>query len=32
MGEFSRNDEIEVDVSPDGERLDFKVLTSTPQP
>jgi ATP-dependent Clp protease ATP-binding subunit ClpC len=32
MGEFSRNDEIEVDVSADGERLDFKVLTSTPQP
>jgi ATP-dependent Clp protease ATP-binding subunit ClpC len=33
MGEFSKGDEIEVDVSADGERLDFKVLTSTtPQP
>ena len=31
MGDFSRGDEIEVDVSPDGERLDFRVLTSTPQ-
>jgi len=31
MGEFSKGDEIEVDVSPDGERLDFRVLTSTPQ-
>jgi ATP-dependent Clp protease ATP-binding subunit ClpC len=31
MGEFSRGDELEVDVSADGERLDFRVLTSTPQ-
>src|SRR5512132_1606999 len=31
MGEFSRGDELEVDVSPDGERLDFRVLTSTTQ-
>jgi len=31
MGEFSKGDEIEVDVSTDGERLDFRVLTSTPQ-
>jgi len=31
MGEFSKGDEIEVDVSADGERLDFRVLTSTPQ-
>jgi ATP-dependent Clp protease ATP-binding subunit ClpC len=29
MGDFARGDEIEVDVSPDGERLDFRVLTST---
>ncbi|HEX8943897.1 MAG TPA: ATP-dependent Clp protease ATP-binding subunit [Gemmatimonadaceae bacterium] len=29
MGDFSRGDEIEVDVSPDGEKLDFRVLTST---
>ncbi|HEY4305938.1 MAG TPA: ATP-dependent Clp protease ATP-binding subunit [Gemmatimonadaceae bacterium] len=34
MGDFSKGDEIEVDVAPDGaDRLDFKVLTSTtPQP
>jgi ATP-dependent Clp protease ATP-binding subunit ClpC len=31
MGDFSRGEEIEVDVSPDGEKLDFRVLTSTPQ-
>ena len=32
MGEFSRGDEIEVDVAPDGaDRLDFRVLTPTPQ-
>jgi ATP-dependent Clp protease ATP-binding subunit ClpC len=31
MGEFSRGDELEVDVSADGERLDFRVLTTTPQ-
>jgi ATP-dependent Clp protease ATP-binding subunit ClpC len=30
MGDFSKGDEIEVDVPPDGaERLDFRVLTST---
>ena len=29
LAEFSRGDEIEVDVSPDGEKLDFRVLTST---
>jgi len=29
MGDFSKGDEIEVDLSPDGERLDFKVLTTT---
>jgi len=32
MGEFSKGDEIEVDVAPDGaDRLEFRVLTSTPQ-
>src|SRR6188472_2526961 len=32
MGEFSRADEIEVDVAADGgDRLDFRVLTPTPQ-
>ena len=30
VGEFSRGDELEVDVSPDGSRLDFRVLTATP--
>jgi ATP-dependent Clp protease ATP-binding subunit ClpC len=29
LGEFSRGDEIEVDVSQDGAKLDFRVLTST---
>jgi ATP-dependent Clp protease ATP-binding subunit ClpC len=29
MGEFSKGDEIEVDLAADGERLDFRVLTST---
>ncbi|HMC55981.1 MAG TPA: ATP-dependent Clp protease ATP-binding subunit [Gemmatimonadaceae bacterium] len=29
LGDFSRGDEIEVDVSPDGTKLDFRVLTST---
>ena len=29
LGEFSRLDEIEVDVSQDGSKLDFRVLTST---
>jgi ATP-dependent Clp protease ATP-binding subunit ClpC len=30
VGEFSRGDELEVDVSPDGANLDFRVLTATP--
>jgi ATP-dependent Clp protease ATP-binding subunit ClpC len=30
VGEFSRGDELEVDVSPDGTKLDFRVLTATP--
>ena len=29
MGEFSRGDEIEVEVTPDGTKLGFRVLTST---
>src|SRR5439155_27333922 len=29
IGEFARGDELEVDVAPDGERLDFRVLTSS---
>src|SRR3954449_2785665 len=29
MGEFTRGDEIEVEVAPDGTKLGFKVLTST---
>ena len=29
MGEFSRGDEIEVEVTPDGSKLGFRVLTST---
>jgi len=29
LGEFSRGDELEVDVSPDGAKLDFRVLTAT---
>ena len=29
LGEFSRGDEIEVDVSQDGAKLDFRVLTGT---
>jgi ATP-dependent Clp protease ATP-binding subunit ClpC len=29
LGEFAKGDEIEVDVAPDGEKLDFRVLTST---
>jgi ATP-dependent Clp protease ATP-binding subunit ClpC len=28
VGEFARGDEIEVDVSPDGSKLDFRVLSS----
>jgi ATP-dependent Clp protease ATP-binding subunit ClpC len=31
LGEFAKGDEIEVDLAPDGERLDFRVLTSSPQ-
>jgi ATP-dependent Clp protease ATP-binding subunit ClpC len=31
MGEFAKGDEIEVDLAADGERLEFRVLTSTPQ-
>jgi ATP-dependent Clp protease ATP-binding subunit ClpC len=29
MGEFSRGDEIEVEVTPDGTKLGFRVMTST---
>jgi ATP-dependent Clp protease ATP-binding subunit ClpC len=29
LGEFSKGDEIEVDLAPDKEKLDFRVLTST---
>ncbi|HWA56196.1 MAG TPA: ATP-dependent Clp protease ATP-binding subunit [Gemmatimonadales bacterium] len=29
LGEFSRTDEIEVDVAPDGERLSFRALSGT---
>src|SRR5438477_12289421 len=29
IGEFARGDEIEVEVTPDGTKLGFKVLTST---
>jgi ATP-dependent Clp protease ATP-binding subunit ClpC len=29
LGEFSLRDEIEVDVSQDGAKLDFRVLTGT---
>jgi ATP-dependent Clp protease ATP-binding subunit ClpC len=31
MGDFSRGDEIEVDVSPEGDKLDFRVPTPTTQ-
>jgi ATP-dependent Clp protease ATP-binding subunit ClpC len=31
LGEFSRGDEIEVDAAPDGERLQFRALTSAPK-
>ena len=31
LGEFAKGDEIEVDLAPDGEKLDFRVLTSSPQ-
>ncbi len=30
VGEFSKGDEIEIDVSPDGAKLDFRVLTPSP--
>jgi ATP-dependent Clp protease ATP-binding subunit ClpC len=29
VGEFAKGDEVEVDVSPDGAKLDFRVLTKT---
>ncbi|HYN81218.1 MAG TPA: ATP-dependent Clp protease ATP-binding subunit [Gemmatimonadaceae bacterium] len=29
VGEFAKGDEIEVDVAPSGDKLDFRVLTST---
>jgi ATP-dependent Clp protease ATP-binding subunit ClpC len=29
LGEFAKGDELEVDVSPDGSKLDFRVLTAT---
>jgi ATP-dependent Clp protease ATP-binding subunit ClpC len=32
IGEFSKGEEIEVDVAPDGTRLDFKVPAPTPTP
>ncbi|HVZ76528.1 MAG TPA: AAA family ATPase [Gemmatimonadaceae bacterium] len=31
MGEFSRGDELEVDVAADGTKLEFRVLTSSPR-
>jgi ATP-dependent Clp protease ATP-binding subunit ClpC len=31
MGDFSRGDEIEVDLAPEGDHLEFRVPTSTPQ-
>jgi ATP-dependent Clp protease ATP-binding subunit ClpC len=31
LGEFAKGDEIEVDLAPDGEKLEFRVLTSSPQ-
>jgi ATP-dependent Clp protease ATP-binding subunit ClpC len=31
MGEFSKGDEIEVDLAAGGEKLEFRVLTSSPQ-
>jgi ATP-dependent Clp protease ATP-binding subunit ClpC len=30
LGEFSKGDEIEIDVSPDGTKLDFRVLSPSP--
>jgi ATP-dependent Clp protease ATP-binding subunit ClpC len=32
MGEFTRGDEIEVELATEGDRLDFKVLSSTTTP
>ena len=29
LGEFTRNDEIEVDVAPDGDRLAFRALSGS---
>ena len=29
LGEFAKGDDIEVDVAPDGEKLDFRVLTTS---
>jgi ATP-dependent Clp protease ATP-binding subunit ClpC len=31
MGEFAKGDDIEVDAHPDGQKLDFRVMTPTPQ-
>ena len=31
LAEFSKGDEIDVDVSPEGDRLDFRVLASSPK-
>jgi ATP-dependent Clp protease ATP-binding subunit ClpC len=31
LGEFAKGDEIEVDVAPDGEKLEFRVLASSPK-
>jgi len=31
LGEFSKGDEIEVDLAPDGTKLEFRVLTSSPK-
>ena len=31
LGEFAKGDEIEVDRTADGEKLEFRVLTSSPQ-
>jgi len=31
LGEFSKGDEIEVDLAPDGTKLEFRVLTNSPK-
>src|SRR5687767_1892912 len=31
LGEFAKGDEIEVDLAPDGAKLEFRVLTSSPK-